>query len=86
MEKKRIYCLIGSSGSGKSTIARVLSKQEEPIKRNYDKTRRKKRGLFLSNIGTYINADINGAYQIINKVLPCRYKAGYKLHGYRCAI
>ena len=30
MEKKRIYCLIGSSGSGKSTIARVLSKQGCP--------------------------------------------------------
>lgn len=59
---------------------------EKPIKRNYDKTRRKNRGLFLSNIGKYINADINGAYQIINKILPCNYKTGYKLHGYRCTI
>ncbi|MBE6021803.1 MAG: transposase [Cellulosilyticum sp.] len=43
---------------------------EEPIKENYNKTRRVKRGLFISNNGTKINADVNGAYQIMKKVFP----------------
>ncbi len=43
---------------------------EEPIKANYNKTRRVKRGLFISNKGTKINADVNGAYQIMKKVFP----------------
>lgn len=28
------------------------------------------RGLFVSNKGTKINADVNGAYQILRKVFP----------------
>ena len=32
--------------------------------------RRLKRGLFQSNNGTLINADVNGALQIIRKVVP----------------
>lgn len=43
---------------------------EEPVKSNYDKSRRVKRGLFISNNGTKINADVNGAYQIMRKVFP----------------
>jgi putative transposase len=43
---------------------------EEPIKANYNKVRRVKRGLFVSNNGTKINADVNGAYQIMKKVFP----------------
>lgn len=43
---------------------------EEPIKINYDKSRRVQRGLFVSNSGTKINADVNGAYQIMRKVFP----------------
>ena len=43
---------------------------EEPIKTNYDKSRRVQRGLFVSNNGTKINADVNGAYQIMRKVFP----------------
>lgn len=43
---------------------------EEPIKKNYNKSRRIKRGLFVSNKGIRINADVNGAYQIISKVFP----------------
>jgi transposase, IS605 OrfB family, central region len=43
---------------------------EEPIKANYDKSRRVQRGLFVSNNGTKINADVNGAYQIMRKVFP----------------
>lgn len=43
---------------------------EEPIKTNYDKSRRVQRGLFVSNNGIKINADVNGAYQIMRKVFP----------------
>lgn len=43
---------------------------ELPVKSNYNKSRRKYRGLFESNNGTLINADVNGAYQIIKKVFP----------------
>jgi putative transposase len=41
---------------------------EEPIKSNYNKSRRIHRGLFESNNGIKINADCNGAYQIMRKV------------------
>ena len=43
---------------------------EKPIKNNYDKSRRVNRGLFQSNKGEYINADVNGSYQIMKKVFP----------------
>lgn len=43
---------------------------ELPIKENYDKSRRKHRGMFISNKGIKINADVNGAYQIMRKVFP----------------
>jgi putative transposase len=43
---------------------------EEPTKANYNKRRRIQRGLFKSNNGTLINADVNGAYQIMKKVFP----------------
>ena len=43
---------------------------ELPIKKHYDKSRRIKRGLFRSNLGTLINADVNAAYQIAKKVFP----------------
>ena len=41
---------------------------EQPIKKNYDKKRRHKRGMFVSNEGKMINADVNGALQILKKV------------------
>ena len=43
---------------------------EDPVKANYDKSRRIKRGLFISNNGVMINADVNGSYQIMKKVFP----------------
>lgn len=43
---------------------------EQPTKANYDITRRKHRGLFESNSGFKINADINSAFQILKKVEP----------------
>ena len=44
--------------------------EELPNKENYDISRRIKRGLFESNSGKLINADVNGAYQIMKKVFP----------------
>lgn len=41
---------------------------ELPIRDNYNKDRRVYRGLFISNKGIGINADVNGAYQIMRKV------------------
>ena len=43
---------------------------EPPTKERYDKSRRVHRGLFQANDGRKINADINGAYQIMRKVFP----------------
>ena len=53
--------------------------QELPIKENYNKKRRKYRGLFLSNQGISINADVNGSYQIMKKFnsefdIPIKYR------------
>ncbi len=43
---------------------------ELPKKKYYDKSRRKKRGLFVTNKGLKINADVNAAFQIMRKVFP----------------
>ena len=53
---------------------------EEPVKEYYNKSRRIKRGLFKSNNGTMINADLNGAYQILKKVFPIKWDSGCALH------
>lgn len=49
---------------------------ELPIRENYNKMRRIKRGLFKSNNGTLINSDVNGAFQIIRKVFPNAFTNG----------
>ena len=49
---------------------------EEPIKENYNKERRIYRGLFQSEKGEYINADVNGSYQIMKKVFPKAFANG----------
>ena len=41
---------------------------ESPTKEYYDKSRRKCRGLFLSNNSKRINADVNASFQIMKKV------------------
>lgn len=41
---------------------------EQPTQELYNKNRRKYRGLFISNNGTKINADVNASYQIPKKV------------------
>ena len=43
---------------------------ELPLKEFYNKNRRIYRGLFVSNQGIRINADVNAAYQIMKKVFP----------------
>jgi putative transposase len=43
---------------------------ELPIQENYNIKRRIKRGMFKSNDGIGINADLNASYQIIKKVFP----------------
>ena len=43
---------------------------ELPTRENYKKCRRIYRGLFRSNTGKLINADVNGSYQIMKKVFP----------------
>ena len=50
--------------------------KEQPIKENYNKERRVHRGLFIANNGKTINADINGAYQIMKKVVPDVFNEG----------
>ena len=40
---------------------------ETPTENYYNKKRRKTRGCFVSNTGETINADVNGAYQIMKK-------------------
>ena len=59
---------------------------EYPIKENYNKSRRKHRGLFISNKGIKINADVNGSYQIIKKVFPKAFADGIEdvgLHPFK---
>lgn len=49
---------------------------EEPVKHKRYAGHRIKRGLFKSANGTLINADLNGAYQIIKKVVPAAFCQG----------
>ena len=49
---------------------------EEPIEKNYNKDRRIHRGLFQSEKGEYINADVNGSYQIMKKAFPNAFANG----------
>lgn len=49
---------------------------EPPEEKFYNKKRRVYRGLFISNNGASINADVNGAYQIMKKVFPNEFSNG----------
>ena len=53
---------------------------ELPIKENYDKSRRKKRGLFQS-INQLINSDVNGSLQIMRNVFPNAFNECYGIEG-----
>ena len=48
---------------------------EQPIQEKYNRSRRKKRGLFQAT-DKLINADVNGALQIIKKVIPNAFSYG----------
>ena len=50
---------------------------EMPVKENYDPGRRIHRGLFRSNKGVLINADVNAAYQI----MKCGRHQNYRWKG-----
>ena len=49
---------------------------ENPVKNNYRKERRIHRGLFRSDTGKLINADVNGSLQIMKKVFPNAFSNG----------
>ena len=55
---------------------------EKPTKDNYKNQRRVHRGLFIANDGTKVNADVNGAFQIMKKVVP----NGFSLWDRGCAL
>lgn len=62
---------------------------ESPNKEFYNKKRRVHRGLFVSNQGVSINADVNAAYQIMKKVFPNVFADGIEdvvLHPVRVDI
>lgn len=62
---------------------------EEPIKANYNKSRRVHRGLFISDNGIKINADVNGSLQIMKKVFPNVFSNGIEdvvLHPIRVNV
>lgn len=62
---------------------------EIPVKEFYDKKRRIHRGLFRSNQGVFINADVNAGYQIMKKVFPNEFSDGIEgvvLHPVRVTI
>lgn len=50
--------------------------EESPVQENYNKERRVHRGLFISEKGVEINADVNGSYQIMKKVFPNAFADG----------
>lgn len=54
---------------------------EEPVKQNYDKSRRIQRGLFRSDFGLLINSDVNGSLQIMMKVFPNAFNERYGIEG-----
>ena len=62
----------------------------EPINKTYyNKDRRITRGLFKTNNGTIINADSNGAYNIIKKAIPEAFVDGIEgvdLHPLRVSV
>ncbi len=77
-EQNGIKCIETEEGytSGTSFLD-----NEEPMKENYDKQRRVYRGLFVSKSGKTINADVNGAYQIMKKVVPDAFSEGIEGAG-----
>ena len=63
------------------TSGTSFADNEDPVKENYNKRRRIERGLFISNNGVLVNADVNGAYQIMKKVFPNAFADGIEGAG-----
>ena len=59
--------------------------KETPEKQFYNKSRRIERGLFKSNSGILINADVNASYQILTKYLQ-KLDKNYVVEGLRDVI
>jgi putative transposase len=70
-----ITCVVNEE---KFTSGTSFLDNELPVEENYNIKRRIKRGLFKSNNGTLINADLNAAYQIIKKVYPSAFEVTAK--------
>jgi putative transposase len=68
------------------TSATSFLDDELPIKENSNIKRRIKRGLFKTNNGTLINADVNGAYQIVKKVYPNAFAEMQARRGRGCDL
>ena len=71
------------------TSGTSFMENEQPNKHYYDKSRRIHRGLFISNQGIAINADVNAAFQIMKKVFPNEFSDGIDgvvLHPVRVSI
>ena len=49
---------------------------EAPVKESYNRVRRIRRGLFRSNAGMLVNADVNAACQIMKKAFPNEFSDG----------
>ena len=84
LEGIRVIYIEESYTSGTSFIDGEL-----PVKEFYNKKRRIHRGLFKSNQGTFINADVNAGYQIMKKVFPNEFSDGIEgvvLHPVRVTI
>ena len=80
----RVICSEESYTSGTSFLD-----GESSVKEFYNKKRRVHRGLFRSNQGVFINADVNAGYQIMKKVFPNAFADGIEgvvLHPVRVAI
>ena len=80
----RVICTEESYTSGTSFLD-----DDAPVKEFYDKKRRIHRGLFRSNQGMFINADVNAGYQIMKKVFPNVFADGIEgvvLHPVRVTI
>lgn len=80
----RVICTEESYTSGTSFLD-----GEPPVKEFYDKKRRVHRGLFRSNQGVFINADVNAGYQIMKKVFSNEFSEGIEgvvLHPVRVTI
>ena len=80
----RVICTEESYTSGTSFLDGEL-----PVKEFYGKKRRVQRGLFRSNQGVLINADVNAGHQIMKKVFPNEFSDGIEgvvLHPVRVTI